>query len=47
MTLQKKHLSHIKKYKEKLIKQIADEYYDKIPIELYEAMYNYTVEIND
>jgi len=33
--------------KEKYIKQIADEYKDKIPIVLYEAMYNYIVEITD
>lgn len=36
-----------KVYKERLIKQIADNYFNKIPIKLYEAMYNYTVEIND
>lgn len=34
-------------FKEKYIKDIADEYKNKIPIELYEAMYNYKVEIND
>lgn len=34
-------------YKEKLIKQIADNYSDIIPTKLYNAMYNYKVEIND
>ena len=34
-------------FKEKYIKQVADEYKDLIPIELYNAMYNYKVEIND
>ena len=33
--------------KEDNIKETADEYKDKIPVELYEAMYNYEVEIND
>ena len=36
-----------KNFKEKYIKQIADEYKELIPIELYEAMYRYEVEIND
>ena len=36
-----------KKFKETEIKQIADEYKDKIPNKLYEAMYNYEVEITD
>ena len=36
-----------KKFKEANIKQIADEYKDKIPDKLYEAMYNYKVEITD
>lgn len=36
-----------KEFKEKVIKQIADEYINNIPIILYEAMYNYIVEIND
>lgn len=36
-----------KKEKEKCIKQIADEYYNKIPTTLYEAMYKYEVNIND
>lgn len=36
-----------KLYKEKLIKQIAEEYNDKIPLKLYNAMLNYIVEITD
>lgn len=36
-----------KEYKEKLIKEIADEYKDYIPYNLYEAMYAYEVEITD
>ena len=36
-----------KKFKESYIKQVADEYRNIIPIELYEALYNYEVEIND
>lgn len=36
-----------KKFKEKYIKEVADEYKDLIPIKLYEAMYNYEVEITD
>ena len=36
-----------KTYKEQYIKKVADEYKDKIPSKLYEAMYNWTVEIND
>lgn len=36
-----------KEFKENYIKQVADEYKDKIPQKLYEAMYNYTVDIND
>ena len=38
---------YYKKYKEKLIKKIADEYKDEIPIKLYDAMYRYEVEITD
>lgn len=34
-------------FKENYIKQVADEYKDLIPTELYEAMYKYEVEIND
>ena len=36
-----------KQFKEADIKQIADEYKDKIPNKLYEAMYNYRVKITD
>lgn len=36
-----------KNFKENYIKQVADEYKDLIPKELYEAMYRYEVEIND
>ena len=36
-----------KDFKENYIKQVADEYKDKIPKKLYEAMYSYKVEIND
>lgn len=38
-----------KEYKENLIKSIADDYYNKglIPIELYEAMYNWSIDIDD
>ena len=36
-----------KEFKEADIKQVADEYKDKIPDKLYEAMYNYEVEITD
>lgn len=36
-----------KVFKERYIKEVADEYKDKIPQKLYEAMYNYIVEIND
>lgn len=36
-----------KKYKEKVIKQMADLYKDKIPKKLYNAMYNWKVEIDD
>lgn len=36
-----------KSYKENLIKQIADEYKSYIPRELYKAMYEYEVEIDD
>ena len=36
-----------KEFKEQYIKQIADEYKDKIPQELYDAMYRWEVEIND
>lgn len=36
-----------KMFKEKYIQKVADEYRDIIPNNLYEAMYNYKVEIND
>lgn len=36
-----------KNFKEKIIKQVADEYKCYIPTKLYEAMYKYEVEIND
>lgn len=36
-----------KEFKEKNIKQVADYYKDKIPQKLYNAMYNYKVEITD
>ena len=36
-----------KNFKEKLIKEIADEYKNLIPSKLYDAMYRYEVEIND
>lgn len=36
-----------KTYKEQLIKQTADEYKDYIPYKLYEALYNYEVDITD
>ena len=36
-----------KEFKEANIKQVADEYKDKIPNKLYEAMYNYKVKITD
>ena len=34
-------------YKENYIKQVAEEYKDLIPKELYDALYRYEVEIND
>lgn len=36
-----------KQFKEDYIKQVADEYKDRIPKELYDAMYEWTVEIDD
>lgn len=36
-----------KKEKEKYIKEMADQYKDKIPQKLYEAMYKYEIEITD
>ena len=40
-------MSNYKDYKERVIKQVADEYKPYIPKELYEAMYRYEVEIDD
>ena len=38
-----------KEFKENLIKEVANEYYNNnlIPFELYNAMYNYEVDIDD
>ena len=36
-----------KKAKEEYIKEVADEYKDKIPAKLYESMYSYEVSIDD
>lgn len=36
-----------KQAKEEYIKEVADEYKDKIPAKLYEAMYSYKVDIDD
>ena len=36
-----------KEFKENYIKQVADEYKDRIPKKLYDAMYRYEVEITD
>lgn len=36
-----------KTFKEQYIKEVADEYKDRIPQKLYEAMYRYEVEITD
>lgn len=36
-----------KNFKEKVIKEVADEYKDKIPKKLYDALYNYEVDILD
>lgn len=36
-----------KKFKEDLIKKVADEYKGKIPNKLYDAMYRYKIEIDD
>ena len=41
------HEATLKEEEEKLIKEIADNYQNDIPIILYEAMYNYEVEIDD
>lgn len=42
-----KAFNEYKKLKENYIKQVAEEYKDKIPQKLYEAMYRYEVEITD
>ena len=44
---QEKGFEVYKYYKEKNIKQIADYYKDRIPDKLYDALYDYEVEIND
>ena len=44
MTIKKKHFKY---HKERNIKQIADYYKIHIPQKLYDAMYNYEVEIDD
>ena len=44
---QEKAFEVYKYYKEKNIKEVADYYKDKIPERLYNAMYNYIVEIDD
>lgn len=36
-----------KEFKEQYIKEVAEEYKDKIPQKLYEAMYSYKIEITD
>lgn len=36
-----------KEYKEKIIKQVADKYYGLIPDKVYQALYNYKVDITD
>lgn len=36
-----------KQFKEQYIKQVAEEYKDKIPSELYDALYRWEVDIND
>ena len=36
-----------KRFKEKYIKEVADHYKDQIPEKLYQALYNYEVEITD
>ena len=44
---QEKAFEVYKYYKEKNINQVADYYKDKIPVKLYNALYEYVVEIND
>ena len=40
-------IEYFNNYKENLIKKKANEYKNKIPKKLYDAMYNYKVEITD
>ena len=44
---QEKAFQVYKYYKEKNIKEVADYYFGRIPDKLYNAMYNYEVEITD
>lgn len=44
---QEKAFEIYKYYKEKNIKQVADYFKDEIPVKLYNALYNYEVEITD
>ena len=44
---QEKAFQVYKYYKEKNIKEVADYYFGRIPEKLYNALYNYKVEIND
>ena len=44
---QEKGFGVYKYYKEKNIKEVADYYFGEIPQKLYDALYNYEVEIND
>ena len=46
-TTPEKAFSVYKIEKEKYIKEVADEYRDKIPNKIYNALYNYEVEIDD
>lgn len=44
---QEKAFEVYKQFKEKYIKEVADYYKEQIPSKLYDALYNYEVEIND
>lgn len=46
-TTQQEAFNVYKQFKEKNIKEVADYYKDKIPTKLYNALYNYEVEITD
>lgn len=46
-SIPEKAFEYYKNFKENYIKQVADEYKDKIPEKLYNAMYNWVVEIDD